>query len=59
MLAALRAMPRRQRECLVLRYWGELSEAEIADALVIARARWRATSHRGMAALAIALEDHR
>ena len=28
---ALRTLPRRQREVLVLRYWSELSEAEIAD----------------------------
>ena len=34
-LAALRSLPRRRREVLVLRYWSELSEAEIAMVLGI------------------------
>ncbi len=34
-LAAVRRLPTRQREVLVLRYWSELTEAEIADTLGI------------------------
>ena len=33
MLAAVRALPARQREALVLRYYGDLSEAEIAETM--------------------------
>jgi len=44
-------MPRRQREVLVLRYWSELSEAEIADALGIARGTVKSSAARGLAAL--------
>jgi RNA polymerase sigma-70 factor (sigma-E family) len=32
-LAAVRTLPPRQREAVVLRYYGDLSEAEVADAL--------------------------
>jgi RNA polymerase sigma-70 factor (sigma-E family) len=35
LLAALRRLPGRQRECIVLRYWQELSDTEIADTLGI------------------------
>src|SRR4051812_384574 len=34
-LAAVRSLPRRQRECVVLRYYADLSEAEIAATLGI------------------------
>lgn len=36
---ALRALPTRQREAIVLRYYGDLSEAQIADAWASAVAR--------------------
>ena len=36
-LAALADLPERQREVLVLRYYGDLSEAEIAEALGVSR----------------------
>ena len=36
-LAAVRQLPRRQQEVLALRYWGDLSEAEIAETLGISR----------------------
>jgi len=58
-LAALRALPDRQRECLVLRYYGELSEAEIAAALGISTGSVKTHTHRGMAALEGALEPTR
>jgi RNA polymerase sigma-70 factor (sigma-E family) len=56
-LDAVRALPRRQRECLVLRYYLDLSEAEIATALGISTGSVKSHSHRGMAALGRRLED--
>ncbi|MCW2702779.1 MAG: subfamily polymerase sigma-24 factor [Blastococcus sp.] len=53
----LRTLPRRQREVLVLRYWSELSEAEIATALGIARGTVKSSASRGLAALQKHLGD--
>lgn len=50
-LDALRALPRRQREVLALRFYLELSEAEIADTLGISRGSVKAHASRGSAAL--------
>jgi RNA polymerase sigma-70 factor (sigma-E family) len=50
-LTALRALPRRQREVLVLRYYLDLSEAEIADTLGISRGAVKSHASRGAAAL--------
>jgi RNA polymerase sigma factor (sigma-70 family) len=50
-LAAMDRLPARQREVLVLRYWSELSEAEIADALGISRGTVKSTASRGLDAL--------
>lgn len=50
-LAALRRLPHRQREVLVLRYYLELSDAEIARTLTIGESTVRSTAHRGLAAL--------
>lgn len=57
-LDALRALPTRQREVLVLRHYLELSEAEIADALGISRGSVKAHASRGSAALRDLLADH-
>ncbi len=57
MTAALRSLPRRQREVLVLRYYLDLDVAEIADTLRISRSAVRATNTRGLAALARALGE--
>jgi RNA polymerase sigma-70 factor (sigma-E family) len=54
---ALRTLPRRQREVLVLRYWSELSEAEIATVLGIARGTVKSSASRGLAALQKHLGD--
>ena len=54
-LAALRALPRRQQEVLVLRYYSDLSETEIAQSLGISRGAVKSHAHRGMAALRSAL----
>ena len=56
-LAALRALPARQRECLALRYYLDLSEAEIADTLDISAGSVKTHAHRGLAALADRLEE--
>lgn len=56
MLDALRRLPERQREVLVLRYYGDLSEAEIAAALDISTGSVKTHAHRGLAALATRLE---
>ena len=56
-LAALRALPRRQREVLALRYYLDLSEAEIADALGISRGAVKSHASRGAAALRAQLGD--
>jgi RNA polymerase sigma-70 factor (sigma-E family) len=55
MAAALRLLPRRQREVLVLRYYLDLDVAEIAGTLRISPSAVRATNSRGLAALARAL----
>ncbi len=58
-LAALRALPERQRECLILRYYLDLSEAEIAVTLGISAGSVKSHAHRGLAALASKLEVSR
>ena len=47
-MAALRALPRRQREVLVLRYWADLSEADIANALGVSRGTVKSTASRAL-----------
>jgi RNA polymerase sigma-70 factor (sigma-E family) len=55
-VAALRQLPDRQREALVLRYYADLSEAEIATAMGISRGAVKSHTARGMTALRAALE---
>jgi RNA polymerase sigma-70 factor (sigma-E family) len=55
-MAGLRSLPARQRECLVLRYYLDLSEAEIAATLGISAGSVKTHAHRGLAALAARLE---
>lgn len=50
-LDALRALPTRQREVLVLRHYLELSEIEIAETLGISRGSVKAHASRGATAL--------
>jgi RNA polymerase sigma-70 factor (sigma-E family) len=54
-LAALHTLPRRQREVLVLRYYGDLSEADIAAALRLSRGAVKSHAHRGLISLKAAL----
>ncbi|MCQ4041467.1 RNA polymerase sigma factor [Streptantibioticus rubrisoli] len=48
---ALKKLPVRQREALVLRYWLDLKEAEIATAMGISAGAVKSHTSRGMAAL--------
>jgi RNA polymerase sigma-70 factor (sigma-E family) len=50
-LAAVRRLPERQRQVLVLRYWSDLSEAEIAAALGISRGTVKSTASRALDSL--------
>ena len=54
-LAALRSLSRRQEEVLVLRYWADLDEQEIAETLGISRGSVKVHVHRATAALRQAL----
>jgi RNA polymerase sigma-70 factor (sigma-E family) len=56
-IAALRDLPARQREAIVLRYYLDLSEADIAAAMRITRGAVKSHTSRGMAALRAALEQ--
>ena len=56
MLTALRSLPERQREVLALRYYLDLSEAEIAATLGIGTGSVKTHAHRGLAALALHFE---
>lgn len=58
-LAALAELPERQREVLVLRYYGDLSEAEIAEALGVSRGSVKSYASRAAAALRPILENLR
>ena len=55
-LRAVDQLPPRQREVLVLRYWSELSEAEIATALGISKGTVKSQASRAMAALVRIME---
>lgn len=59
LLTALRGLPRRQREVIVLRYFNELTEAQTAHALHLSVGSVKAYASRGIAALASALEADR
>jgi RNA polymerase sigma-70 factor (sigma-E family) len=56
MLDALRTLPQRQREVLVLRFWADLTHAEIATVLGIAEGSAKSAASRGIAALRTHLE---
>jgi RNA polymerase sigma-70 factor (sigma-E family) len=56
---ALRELPRRQREAVVLRYYGDLSEAAAASVMGVSVGAVKSYTSRGLAALAEALEELR
>src|ERR1700727_966195 len=55
-VSALRTLPARQREALVLRYYGDMSEAQIASVMGISRGAVKSHTARAMAALRVVLE---
>ena len=55
-IAALRILPPKQREALVLKYYANLSEAQIATAMGISRGAVKSHTARGVAALRAVLE---
>ena len=57
MVAALRQVPRRQREVLVLRYYLDLDVSEVADTLGISPGSVRSNTARGLAKLARVLQE--
>lgn len=59
LLAAVRTLPARDQEVLLLRYWSELSEADIAATLGISRGTVKSTASRALDKLQKALEATR
>ncbi len=55
-VSALRTLPPRQREALVLRFYGDMSEAQIAAAMSISRGAVKSHTARAMSALRMLLE---
>ncbi|MDJ0342610.1 SigE family RNA polymerase sigma factor [Streptomyces sp. H10-C2] len=53
---AMRSLQRRQREVLVLRYFADMTEAQVAETLGISLGSVKAYGSRGLAALRIAME---
>jgi RNA polymerase sigma-70 factor (ECF subfamily) len=58
-IEALHTLPERQRTCLVLRFYEDLSETEMAAVLGISSNSVKTHVQRGMASLAQRLESHR
>ena len=58
-LAAVRLLPVRQRQALVLRYWEDMSESQVAAAMGISNGAVKSHTSRGMAALRRTLEGQR
>jgi RNA polymerase sigma factor (sigma-70 family) len=56
---AVAGLPQRQRECLVLRYWLDLSEREIADTLEVSVGSVKTHVHRALASVASQFVDDR
>ena len=58
-MEALAQLPERQREALVLRFYGDCSSEEIARAMGITRGAVKSHLHRAMKAMAELLEEER
>ncbi len=56
LVEAVKLLPPRQREALVLRYWLDLREAEIAVAMGISQGAVKSHTARGMATLTRVME---
>ena len=57
LILALRGLQRRQREVLVLRYFSDMTEAQVADALGISVGSVKAYGSRGLAAWRASMES--
>jgi RNA polymerase sigma-70 factor (sigma-E family) len=57
LIKAMKGLQRRQREVLVLRYFADMTEAQVADTLGISLGSVKAYGSRGIAALRIAMEE--
>jgi len=56
LLQAMRGLQRRQREVLVLRYFADMTEAQVADSLGISVGSVKAYGSRGLAALRLSMD---
>ena len=56
-LAALRRLPRRQREAVVLRYYLDMTEEQAAQAMGVARGTVKSATSRGLTALPRMLKE--
>ncbi|GGO42584.1 RNA polymerase sigma factor [Streptomyces lasiicapitis] len=56
LMKAMRGLQRRQREVLVLRYFADMTEAQVAETLGISLGSVKAYGSRGIAALRVAME---
>jgi RNA polymerase sigma-70 factor (sigma-E family) len=59
LIQALRGLQRRQREVLVLRYFADLTEAQVAAELGVSIGSVKAYGSRGIEALRVRMEAHR
>ena len=57
-ITALRGLPDRQRQALVLRYYADLSEAQIAEMMGISKGAVKSHTARGMSSLRAVLEQN-
>jgi RNA polymerase sigma-70 factor (sigma-E family) len=55
-IEAMRALPEKQRTVMVLRYYGDLSESEIAETMGISRGAVKSHASRAAKSLRLALE---
>ncbi|MFR9798604.1 SigE family RNA polymerase sigma factor [Streptomyces sp. MS06] len=58
LIKAMKGLQRRQREVLVLRYFADMTEAQVAEALGISLGSVKAYGSRGIAALRVAMGAH-
>ena len=56
-IVALRRLPPRQREAVVLRYYLDMTEEQAAQAMGVSRGTVKSATHRGLAALARMLKE--
>ncbi|WP_338178661.1 sigma-70 family RNA polymerase sigma factor [Jatrophihabitans sp.] len=59
LLIAVRSLPRRQREVLVLRYWLDLAHADVARLLGVSESTAKSTASRALDALEALMKEPR